>query len=254
MSDASGRELRKAVYPELMNRFGQSVQKLLSECRKAKNANISDDDEIDFTFEIFQIIGGYQSRIKNANYFAKMAVCQDDLTKAAALLDRIVPALGSLDFMHWEIIFKAREVFPPFRLPSELASLDLMETLALLKKASVVSASLSGTVLIAGGPDLQDVQKRKRGNARLPYLEATVELLAFWKKWTGADAPFAKVDETQDGGLTQNSSEFVRLALSLIDPHVTAANAVTSINNARRLVTEAGDAWVFVDALLDKEN
>lgn len=73
------------------------------------------------------------------------------------------------------------------------------------------------------------VRARKKGRTPLPYVEATRQLITLWEKYTGKKVPSSK---THKGQITTNAGEFIRLGISLIDPNVTDAKAVTSINNA----------------------
>ena len=237
MSEAtsdSEKQFRHAVYPALKARYGEHFETLVSLC-SGGNELIHPDDYVDFLFEFYGTISGYKSQIDDPDYFQRMAECQEDFSKAASLLSGALTKLEKLGGPHWLSVSASLPVIIPAKLLEDLSPCDMMDLLLLLKKASLLSASFSAALILVGGRDIEDVQKRRQGNARLPYRDTTIKLLMFWQKWTGGEAQYAKAaaEDVQGGRLVQKSTEFVRLALSFLDPTVTAANAVTSVNNAR---------------------
>jgi hypothetical protein len=73
------------------------------------------------------------------------------------------------------------------------------------------------------------VKATTRGPKPLPYVELTRQLITLWEKYTGKKVPISK---TYNGKIPTRAGEFIRFGISLIDPNVTEANVVTSINNA----------------------
>jgi hypothetical protein len=87
--------------------------------------------------------------------------------------------------------------------------------------------------LIAIGVRAITAPERKsegRSRPRLPYLRPTTLLMKEWEALTGKGVVAPK--GITEGEADQPSTEFIRLALKIIDPKVTAANTITSIKTA----------------------
>jgi hypothetical protein len=83
----------------------------------------------------------------------------------------------------------------------------------------------------------QPETKRGRGYPALPYHQETCELLQLWLVITGKAAVTPKGKAKGHAGKeegVQDSTEFIRLCLEMIDPKMTVSNAHTLIKNAMK--------------------
>jgi hypothetical protein len=229
MSDHRSPSFRAAVYPHLQSQYGASEAKLLKECPGADG--FSEQDRINFLFELDQIVGSYKKRYDDPEYLGRLKKCQEELAKASSLLEESVQNLSKLDANHtlvWgEILFNLRAADLSELLPSD--ELDLVGAIRMLSKSANLALRISTGLLILWRAEAS----QGRGRPSVPYLLPTMELIEFWEQWSNHRASFAKRaprGHPGAGELTDHFPEFVRLALKLIDPSVTTANAVTSIN------------------------
>jgi hypothetical protein len=90
---------------------------------------------------------------------------------------------------------------------------------------------------------LEPFEQQGRGRPRVKYVPAAYDLVDLWERLTGQKAVYPKGSAKGKGGLyeaVQPSSEFIRLALQMIDPDITNAQAITclkyvfSINKSRK--------------------
>lgn len=70
----------------------------------------------------------------------------------------------------------------------------------------------------------------RRGRRPLPYVEATRELISLWQKYAGTKVPISKTHQHE---IITNEGRFIKLGLMMINPNISDANVITSINNAR---------------------
>jgi len=90
---------------------------------------------------------------------------------------------------------------------------------------------------------LEPFELQGKGRPRVKYVLAAYDLVDLWETLTGRKAVYPKGSAEGEGGqneAVQPSSEFIRLALEMIDPDITNAQAATclkyvfSINKARK--------------------
>jgi hypothetical protein len=153
------------------------------------------------------------------NYIANQHARLEKLETAVQVLTGLKSDLGQLDADH------LKKFISSYRTPTGRTKysgpLDLFFEIEL---ATVIIAACQ----VAYSSTFR-VRARKKGRPPLPYVEATRQLITLWEKYTGKKVPSSK---THKGQITTNAGEFIRLGISLIDPNVTDAKVVTSINNA----------------------
>jgi hypothetical protein len=224
---------RAALYPALKEKYADDLKELLWNCFRTKE--ISEEDKINFLYEFDQLVSGYKRRIRDPDsYFTRMMDCHKELADIAELLGNCINKLFMLDAHHLQSMLM---------LARQERELSLDDVLLIFEKAKILSEELSGCLFLAGAENLLG---KKRGHQPLPYLWPTFDLIEFWEYWAEEPAPYAKArpKRENDGGQPlQAASQFIYTSLALIDPKVTIANTITSINNARKLrdrVRESG--------------
>ena len=84
---------------------------------------------------------------------------------------------------------------------------------------------------------LEPFERRGQGRPRVQYIPATLDLIGLWEALTGRKAVYPKgsakgKDSQHDYEAVQPSTEFIRLALKMIDPNVTVAQVITCLKYA----------------------
>ena len=230
-SEETNARFRRLSFRDIEERYGKELDVFFQLCF-GKN-EITEQERIDFAYELDEIIEGHKRR-SIPSYYDQMAECKTDFSNAAKHLRNAVEKFYCLDVNHWKAVCTCLEDITPDGARKDLSNPDgIVGLLALLNNAAVLSDMLSVCIFVAG---LDQLQKRRQGNKLLPYLQPTMELINLWERWTRNKVKFAKAfpKKHQGGGEpAQNSTEFIRLALRRLDPTVSAANAITSINNCR---------------------
>jgi hypothetical protein len=159
------------------------------------------------------------------DYVANQRERQEKLEKAALCLNGLALDLCQLDLYH------LRKFLSSYKTPTGRTKYDgPMEAIGEIDFATrVIAACHEAYSSIAFEAPV------KRGRRPLPYVDATRELINLWQRYAGQKVPISKTHEnsvTHARQITTNAGEFIRLGISLIDPDVTDAKVVTSINNA----------------------
>jgi hypothetical protein len=79
---------------------------------------------------------------------------------------------------------------------------------------------------------MEPFELRPKGRPRVPYVPAAFDLARLWELLTGQKAVYPKGSAKGKGGLyeaVQPSTEFIRLALKMIDPDITNAQVITCL-------------------------
>ncbi len=169
----------------------------------------------------------YESKNRAAILLAK---------ECAEKLPKLNERLECLDVQQIEIMSELfRHLAPNFaRLPWADILDRIEEHTKLLQVLSVALAISTGTTIRPSG----------RGRKRLPYAEAAFDLLQLWERYTDkmmkspkgvAMAGIDKKSGRWQIEAEQTSTEFMRLALKMINPRVKLSEVMTSIKNARQL-------------------
>jgi hypothetical protein len=228
---------RAAVYPELEKKYTKQLHELFKCCFGGRT--IDQTDRNNFLWEFDEIVGPYKKRLADPEYFGRMSRCQMSLARANELLQDSIDKLAEIDANHLLLMLKVFDEAVPTSVQNAIAGqkgeLGWMDMRLILKRAQLLSGALSVCLMAAGAPEL--LEQKRRGHPSLPYMWATFELINFFESWSDREVPFAKTipkKEVSGGQLDHPACQFIYIALSLIDPKVTPAKAVTSINNARR--------------------
>jgi hypothetical protein len=120
-----------------------------------------------------------------------------------------------------------------------LMGLDAKQLLELLDDFCVLSSDIGEVLRSAAHIDLQP---RGRGDKQAYYFVPTVPLIELWESVAGKKVPTPKkIPEASHGGKKQTfiskqpSTEFIRIALRMIDPTITDAQVFTAIKRALKM-------------------
>jgi hypothetical protein len=167
--------------------------------------------------------------MKKPDYFLALQQCEAQLEQAADLLDGIVGELRKLDIMHIDLLVAALD----------LLRFDKHEIVGFQHELTDIDKASLKLRRLQTGLMFTTAHERKRpGRSRpnLPYVTATLDLVELWQKLTGTKVVSPRGSSKTEA--IQPSTEFIRLALKMIDPKVTVSNAITSIKNALKISRE----------------
>lgn len=222
---------RTGVLQSLRNQFPDVIEKMV---KQLIAANKDCENHLhQFAFDLDGIAYLYGRRLNSPftafrpppeiethpNYLASQHGRREKLELAMQLLTGLVEDIRQLDVEHLKKFIQSYRT-PTGRTrysgPSELFY-EIEFAKSIIASCQVAYSSAFKT------------SPRKRGRRVLPHVEAVRELINLWEKYTGQKVPISK---TYKGQTTTNAAQFIRLGISLIDPHATDANVVTAINNA----------------------
>jgi hypothetical protein len=153
------------------------------------------------------------------DYLANQNERRKKLEEAAQTLTGLTEDLCQLDAYHFQNFISL------YKTPTGRTKYyGPLEVIAEIRTAArVIAACQEAHSSIFKAP----IKKRRR--PPIPYVDATGELISLWERCTGEKVPVSKTHEHE---VATNAARFILLGLSLIDPNVTDAKAVTLINNA----------------------
>lgn len=255
MTDNGGSEkgFRVKVYSELKQKYHDQLKDLFYLCFGTNEPSV--EEGIDFLYEFDQIIEGYKGILGDPDYLLRLRECRDQLIQASDYLDDVEGKLTQLQGSHtlqWIHLFESTLPNAILRRKISDSGMDhLSFVFDTLRLASEVSSRVGLALTLIGGPLIQD---RRRGRPMLPYFMPVAELIEFWEKWTRRSMPHAKAHGKDDkktrkrtkgpsavGMTSDKDSEFIRVALKMIDPASTTSNVITSINGFRKLRREMSE-------------
>lgn len=211
-------EFKKRILHEMEKDNGVLYQKMVGLC--LKNVSVTEEDKVEFGFELASIILGYKRRFSDPKYFQRIKDCMKNLAEVADRLGECEKALATLDSPH--MLLMAR-FFPSLGLPDEtttfpwiLREIKRAETLALATRAAL---NLAAGYNVVGG----------RGQPPLPYLFPTMDLIELWERWSGLPVVSAKGHK---GDTTTDNATFIFSGLKMLKASVTTQNSITCINQA----------------------
>jgi hypothetical protein len=186
-------------------------------------------DEEELRYELGDIVYSFGRRYRDLDYAANIALLEQQAAAAASALSEAHRAVQSIDGNHLELFNNLiAELLPELaqdmQFPQLINEIELMSL-----KAHVIAFAVRAVTSTETKP-------RGRSRPTLPYQMPTFQLIDLWEALTGEPVATpkgtAKGTDGRPDEAAQPSTEFVRLALKMIDPKITAANAVTSIKKA----------------------
>jgi hypothetical protein len=184
--------------------------------------------EDELRFELGEIVYLYHKRHKNIDYFENINKCMKDADGAERLLRDVLLRLGKLDYEHFDMFSKTKNILAPTLGGTDVGSLftKVAEAIDVMQLVYVILKLITG----------KDPQfPPRRGQPKVPYVFETYRLIDLWFYLTGEDAvtPKGKTKgENNEDESPQPSTEFVRLCLSMIDSEITFSNVQTCIKRA----------------------
>ena len=161
-------------------------------------------------------------------YFELIREALAGLQDAVGSLENAANRLKFVDMPHWETISIVAKSIPSL----EVEDFDALNVHRRLAGLMNFLAGLSISIQLGTGVTTSRKGKGRPGDN---YLWAAMDLVELWKVISGKSVTTprgtanAKNDQKE---FTQPSTEFVRLALKMIDPHVTNSEVVTAIRGA----------------------
>jgi hypothetical protein len=199
----------------------------------------------DLLLMVEEIVGLGRRRLE-ADHVERILQSIRSSKDAADKIPAIAEALGKMDAEQLESVLSiATELFPrPF-----FKNQDPIGLYRLLLDFRTLLVTLHAA--IQWGTGIVD-QPRRRGRPSSPYVNATFKLIEAWEAVTAEQswkdspvlvvkpAPTPKRLEVRDRKIVtkQPSTEFIRIALRMIDPDITDAQVFTAIKNALALRDE----------------
>jgi hypothetical protein len=192
-------------------------------------------DEEALRYELGDIVYSYSRRHRGSDYAANIALVEKHAAAAASALSQAHKALLGIDGNHirlfnWMIATVVPELAQDLQFPKLINETELL---------AIKAESIGFTARIISSPE---AKPDGRSRPTLPYQAPTADLIELWEELTGKPVVTPKGTAKGSKGereALQPSTEFVRLALKMIDPKVTAANAITSIKKALSARKEA---------------
>jgi hypothetical protein len=203
-----------------------------------KYNNYAPDDEI--RFQIGEIVYSHRKRY-TSDFKAALEQITCDAKIASELSDKIWMFIISIDHDFRDIILNIARAFFAEKLVgatyegegkgAELELLKIAERILLLFHRALKSA----TKYIKDDASLT--------RPKTPYAFEAYKLISLWFSLTGKKAVYAK-RLSRDESSHQDSTEFIRLCIKMIDPKSNLANVSTSIVRARKKREEHEKALV----------
>lgn len=183
------------------------------------------------TIRLGEVVYRYRRRLASENYYEEINASLELMRTASESIGAIVDRLAKLDFEHMEALaFVAAEISASGDKPGH--SEHMFSRLNRARRdLEIYGAAL--TLVTAQNPAM-----KKLGRKLLPYSLPTAELIDVWQDLTGHKMSSPK-SRRPDGGTkagpahaTQPSTQFIYLALKMINRNATLSNAVSSIRRA----------------------
>jgi hypothetical protein len=183
-------------------------------------------------YELGRIVYRLQERYRDPQYGINISKLEKQTATAALALREARKSFELLDFVHLKLFESVLSTVPHdstlnsteiFSGAKAAAILDEMDKMAM--KMEFITVAISFIAIFERKKPL------RRSRPRLPYRMPTWHLVNLWKTLTGQQVvtPKGTSPRGENVEAIQPSTEFVRLALKMIDPNVTTANVFTSI-------------------------
>jgi hypothetical protein len=178
-----------------------------------------------------RIVYGMTRRYRDPEYEKNISDLKKVTAAAGVNLDKIAEGILRLDEVHTEdfgntiggLAEVGLDAFSSESLGHQMTSDVLVALKTMSRKAKLIAAVVKWIAMFEDKPV-------GRSRPTLPYLRPTLLLMEEWVTLTGT--PVVAPKGFVSGEATQPSTEFIRLALKMIDPKVTAANTISSIKRA----------------------
>jgi hypothetical protein len=182
-------------------------------------------------YRLGRIVYGMKCRYRDPEYVQNISDLKKLTADVAVNLDKLAESMLCLDDIHTEDFGNAiaayerlkLEVFVSKNRGNDMFSEVLLEIESMSRKAQLIAIGVRGITA-------PESKSEGRSRPRLPFLRPTTLLMKEWEALTGKGVVAPK--GITEGEADQPSTEFIRLALKMIDPKVTAANTITSIKTA----------------------
>ena len=161
---------------------------------------------------------------RTVGYFDRIRRSIQSAEAAADHIDKIVDCLINLDAAQRDVFMFTVNKLSLGRYDDALGDfvrhvLEAQLTMQLFSRALRIST-------------MEPFELRHKGRPRVRYVPAVFDLIRLWELLTGKKAVYPKGSAKGKGGLyeaVQPSTEFIRLALEMIDPDITNAQAITCL-------------------------
>ena len=214
--------------------FPAEFPKIKQLVKKHSIEEFRDDDEALeglIRHRLGRIVYGMTRRYRDPEYTKNISYLKKLTADVAINLDKLAESMLRLDDIHTEDFGNAiaayeklkLEVFVSKNRGNDMFSEVLLEIESMSRKAQLIAIGVRGITA-------PESKSEGRSRPRLPYLRPTTLLMKEWEALTGKGVVAPK--GITEGEADQPSTEFIRLALKMIDPKVTAANTITSIKTA----------------------
>jgi hypothetical protein len=226
---------------EFKAKFPQEIEQICSLAPLRGRPHLLDD----FLLTVDEIVGLAQRRL-NKDQVERIVQSIRSSKDAADEIAAIMEALGKVDGVQLETVLSiASEVFPrPF-----FKNQDLPGFSRLLQDFRTLLLTLHAAIQFGTGITDKPIS---RGRPPSPYVRQALELIEAWENvtaeqfaedsplWLRKRVPTPKREKTDDGKIVikQPSTEFIGIALRMIDPKIKDAQVFTAIKNALGLRDE----------------
>jgi hypothetical protein len=206
--------------------------------RIRKLLNIAEGDRLteELMLGLSKFVQLYRERTRDECYYKRAEQAALDLLTAAEYIASATKSASRMDSEHSSQI--ALIVAPVEAPPS---GMSFSEVLNRLERSASELRHLSTAIQVAIMKGITRTRKgrkvSRRGRPPIKYVDQTMHLITFYEKLTGKKVVSPR-GVSKDGEAHQVSTEFIRLALKLIDPDIRTAQAITCIKNAVKLIAE----------------
>jgi hypothetical protein len=178
-------------------------------------------------YELGRIVYRLQKRYRDPQYGINISKLEKQTATAALALGEARKSFELLDLVHLKLFESVLSTVPHgiFSRAKAVAILDDIDRMAM--KMEFITVAISFIATFEKKPD-------RRSRPTLPYRMTTWHVVNLWETLTGQPVVTPRgisKGHGENAEAIQPSTEFVRLALKMIDPNVTTANVITSIRN-----------------------
>jgi hypothetical protein len=184
------------------------------------------DDPKTVQLNISEIVNRHRNRhARDPDYFERIRRAIHSAEAAAEHIDKMVNALLNIDDAQRDAFMFVANTLSLGRFEG-----DTLEDLAHDVLEAQLTMHLFGRALRLS--TLEPLEQRRKGRPRVRYVLAAYELIEMWEALTGQKAVYPKGSAKGKAGkceAVQPSTEFIRLALKMIDPEIKNAQAITCL-------------------------
>jgi hypothetical protein len=195
--------------------------------------------------ELEEIVTKYRRRYADANYFRHIEECVRFTKSAATNLEDVADRLVKLDGTHIETLWRVAHEIDSNGFSKASFRALFVQVISMSQTLDLLAGALTVATGIAAG------DKRGKGRPPNPYPEVAGELIELWERITAEQKPppynpdvlwikpvSAAKKQVKEGEpdthASEESTEFCRLVLRMIDPNLTMPQVRTAVNNARQ--------------------